>query len=290
MVDKSLTNYFRFYRPILRKAGSRLSNSKERELARRVQEEGDIEARNKLVQANVGFAFSVAWQYLNRGISLGELVSLANEGLIEAANRFDGKYKVRFISYAVSWIRQPILKALDELSIVHRPNNKLHQSRRVRQYEKIMAQVRGELSNPAEVQEELDLTAGIYEELQSMEWEDLSLNMPVDDDNPKGEYGDKFSYEEDALPDGVVQGKETVFLLDRFIRTLNPKEQRVIRLFFGLEFLNPEILPRNKVTLKQIGREVGITRERTRQIKVEALLKLKDKILVKQHLSFPDFV
>jgi len=244
-----------------------LSREREVELSARIQE-GDMQARDELVQANLRFVIDVAKNYQNRGLSLSDLISAGNVGLLTAAERFDGTKGYKFISYAVWWIKQSILQTIAEHArTVRLPLNKLSllkdiskASRRLgqgRESEPGIEEIAAELGVPAQEVLETMLSARSVRSLdESFEEDDERSLLNILADNTQ------------ATPDDNVLHTSARTQLEEVLESLDERELRIIRLYFGLD--GSEAL-----TLEQIGGLMGLTRERVRQLKERALGKLR---------------
>ena len=244
-----------------------LSREREVELSARIQE-GDMQARDELVQANLRFVIDVAKNYQNRGLSISDLISAGNVGLLTAAERFDGTKGYKFISYAVWWIKQSILQTIAEHArTVRLPLNKLSllkdiskASRRLgqgRESEPEIEEIAAELDVPAEEVLETMLSARSVRSLdESFEEDDERSLLNILADNTQ------------ATPDDNVLHTSARTQLEEVLESLDERELRIIRLYFGLD--GSEAL-----TLEQIGGLMGLTRERVRQLKERALGKLR---------------
>ena len=244
-----------------------LSREREVELSARIQD-GDMVARDELVQANLRFVIDVAKNYQNRGLSLLDLISAGNLGLLTAADRFDGTKGYKFISYAVWWIKQSILQTIAEHArTVRLPLNKLSllkdiskASRRLgqgRESEPGIEEIAAELDVPAEEVLETMLSARSVRSLdESFEEDDERSLLNILADNTQ------------ATPDDNVLHTSARTQLEEVLESLDERELRIIRLYFGLD--GSEAL-----TLEQIGGLMGLTRERVRQLKERALGKLR---------------
>ena len=244
-----------------------LSREREVELSARIQE-GDMQARDELVQANLRFVIDVAKNYQNRGLSLSDLISAGNVGLLTAAERFDGTKGYKFISYAVWWIKQSVLQTIAEHArTVRLPLNKLSllkdiskASRRLgqgRESEPGIEEIAAELDVPAEEVLETMLSARSVRSLdESFEEDDERSLLNILADNTQ------------ATPDDNVLHTSARTQLEEVLESLDERELRIIRLYFGLD--GSEAL-----TLEQIGGLMGLTRERVRQLKERALGKLR---------------
>jgi len=244
-----------------------LTNNEEAELARRIKK-GDREALNTLVCANLRFVISVARHYQNQGVPLSDLISEGNIGLIEAAKRFDQTKGFRFISYAVWWIRQSILAALAKQSrIVRLPLNKIAELQKMSQA--IEEYIRDHHRSPqtSEIADQLKMGEAEASELFSAFGRHLSLNGSPNDGNGLTLLN-TLPNEKDPKPDENVLVGDLSRQMERAISTLSPRQAEVIRMYYGLAGKKPQ-------TLKQIGKHFGLSRERVRQIKKQALEKLR---------------
>jgi len=248
-------------------ASEPLTREREVELAARIKE-GDMKARDELVQANLRFVIDVAKNYQNRGLSLSDLISAGNLGLLTAAERFDGTRGYKFISYAVWWIRQSIIQTLAEhVRTVRLPLNKVsllkdiskasHRLGQGRHGEPDMEEIAAEMNMPAEVITDAVLSARPVSSLDEV-FEDgdkrTLLSLLVDTSQEAPDAG--------ILRDSAREQLESV------LSSLDEREQRIIRLYFGLD-------GKEALTLEEIGCLMGVTRERVRQIKERALSRLR---------------
>ncbi len=229
---------------------------------------GDAEALDKLVRSNLRFVVSVAKKYQNQGVSLADLINEGNLGLIRAAHKFDETKGIKFISYAVWWIRQAILQALAEQSrIVRVPLNRAGTLHRIGKKSSMLLQELGREPTPAEIAEGMDLTMEEVQKTLSISQGHLSLDAPMapGEDNRLLDYlpdTQNAGPDSDTFEHALTQGIEEV------LSTLKEREARILRLYFGLEGPEP-------MTLEEIGALLGITRERVRQIKEKALSRLR---------------
>jgi RNA polymerase primary sigma factor len=236
-------------------------------LARRIRE-GDHKALEKLTSANLRFVVSVAKQYQNQGLTLGDLINEGNLGLIKAAQRFDETRGFKFISYAVWWIRQAILQALAEQSrIVRLPLNKIGSLNKIGKTFSSLEQLYEREPTPAEIATILEITEEEVKESMKSMGRHISMDAPMiqGEDNCLMDIMENC---EEPNPDtGLLKeslGKE----ISRALSVLTPRECDIIRLYFGLTSEHP-------MTLEEIGERFDLTRERVRQIKEKALRKLK---------------
>jgi len=236
-------------------------------LAKRIRK-GDQKALEKLTKANLRFVVSVAKQYQNQGLSMGDLINEGNLGLIKAAKRFDETKGFKFISYAVWWIRQAILQALAEQSrIVRLPLNRVGALHKIGKASSSLEQVFGREPSPGEIADELDMSDLEVMDTLKISSRHLSLDAPFNE----GEDNSLLDVLEDhmqAPPDKDVVDDSLCREIERVLATLTPREAEVISLYFGLNRDQP-------LTLEEIGERFGLTRERVRQIKEKAIRRLR---------------
>ena len=242
-----------------------LDSGQEADLARRIRA-GDDSARNALVEANLRFVVSVSKDYQNRGLTLAELISAGNVGLMVAAERFDETRGFKFISYAVWWIRQSILQTVMEQSSVRLPVNRLDMMTKINRAREALQQ-EGRSTNLANVARQLGATEERVEQILIDSQPVRSLDATFDDEEERCLL--------DSLCDESQQSPEELLLefskradIDSVLSDLNQREAEIIRLYFGLGQEPP-------MTLDQIGVRFRLTRERVRQIKEAALNKMR---------------
>ncbi|MBL7848939.1 MAG: RNA polymerase sigma factor RpoD/SigA [Cyclobacteriaceae bacterium] len=244
-----------------------LTPDEEVELAKRIKE-GDQIALEKLTKANLRFVVSVAKQYQNQGLSLGDLINEGNLGLIKAAQRFDETRGFKFISYAVWWIRQSILQALAEQSrIVRLPLNRVGSLNKISKTFSELEQKYEREPSPEELAEVLQVTTAEVVDTMKISGRHVSMDAPF----VQGEENSLLDVLENDGEDTPDQGLMTDSLrreVQRALSTLTQRESDVIALYFGL---NGE----HAMTLEEIGEKFNLTRERVRQIKEKAIRRLR---------------
>lgn len=244
-----------------------LTPDEEVELAKRIKE-GDQIALEKLTKANLRFVVSVAKQYQNQGLSLGDLINEGNLGLIKAAQRFDETRGFKFISYAVWWIRQSILQALAEQSrIVRLPLNRVGSLNKISKTFSELEQKYEREPSPEELAEVLEVTTAEVVDTMKISGRHVSMDAPF----VQGEENSLLDVLENDGEETPDQGLMTDSLrreVQRALSTLTQRESDVITLYFGL---NGE----HAMTLEEIGEKFNLTRERVRQIKEKAIRRLR---------------
>jgi RNA polymerase primary sigma factor len=244
-----------------------ITREQEVELAKRIRED-DQEALDTLVRSNLRFVVSVAKKYQNQGVSLSDLINEGNLGLIRAAHKFDETKGIKFISYAVWWIRQAILQALAEQSrIVRVPLNRAGTLHRIGKRASALLQELGREATHAEIADGMDLTEEEVAKTMSISQIHLSLDAPM----TPGEDNRLLDYLPDTMnrtPDEQTFDKALTESIHQALAGLKEREAKILRLYFGLDDSEP-------MTLEQIGAVLNITRERVRQIKEKALSRLR---------------
>ena len=244
-----------------------LSREREVELSARIHA-GDMDARDELVQANLRFVIDVAKNYQNRGLSLADLISAGNVGLMTAAERFDGTKGFKFISYAVWWIKQSILQTIaDHARTVRLPLNKLSLLKDISRASHKLGQGRDTEPEIEEIAAELQVSAQEVQDTILSARSVRSLDESFEEDDERS-LMNVLRDDEQAPPDGDVMEETARRQLESVLEALDEREFKIIRLYFGLE--GAEAL-----TLEQIGGLMNLTRERVRQLKERALSKLR---------------
>ncbi len=241
-----------------------ISVEEEVELAGRIRN-GDMAARERLVNANLRFVVSVAKQYQNQGLSLPDLINEGNVGLIKAAEKFDETRGFKFISYAVWWIRQSILQALAEQArIVRLPLNQVGSLNKIQKAYSRFEQEFERRPSAEELAEELDMPIDKIAEVLRMQGRHVSMDAPFVDGEDNSLI-DVMENQDSPRADRGLISESLTQEIDRALATLSDREQRIVRKFFGVgEGVQEK-------TLEEIGVEEGLTRERVRQIKEKAL-------------------
>lgn len=237
------------------------------ELARLIKQ-GSQDALEKLTKANLRFVVSVAKQYQNQGLSLGDLINEGNLGLIKAAKRFDETKGFKFISYAVWWIRQAILQALAEQSrIVRLPLNRVGALHKIGKTSSGLEQEFGREPSANEIADELEMSPFEVMDTLKISSRHLSLDAPFND----GEDNRLLDVLEDKFqpsPDEKLINDSLKGEIMKALSTLTDREAEVISLYFGIS-------RDHSLTLEEIGEKFKLTRERVRQIKEKAIKRLR---------------
>ena len=245
-----------------------LTTQQEVAIARKVRA-GDQEAMQELVKRNLRFVISVAKKYQNRGLALTDLIGEGNVGLLTAARKFDPDQGVKFISYAVWWIRQAILAALARHGrTVRVPLNRTADlSRIVRTSETLRQELRRE-PTPEEIADAVGLSVDVVQSLAALNTAEVRLDAPLD---PEGDRSLIDRFIADDQSDAETQAMDHFLSeeIERALRTLPARDAKVLRLYFGLD-------GGREHTLEEIGGMLGVTRERVRQLRDRALKRLRE--------------
>jgi RNA polymerase primary sigma factor len=255
-----------------------LTAQQEVAIARRIAA-GDPDAMHELIRANLRFVISVAKKYQNRGMALTDLIGEGNVGLLTAARKFDPDQGVKFISYAVWWIRQAILAALARQGrTVRVPLNRTADlSRIVRSAETLRKELERQPS-PEEIAHATGLTVEVVQSLATLNTADVRLDAPVEGEGERS-LSDRFVADEQSDPNTLVMDQLLIEEIDRALGVLPPRDAKVLRLYFGLN-------DGREHTLEEIGGLLGVTRERVRQLRDRALKRLRDGEMGRALASF----
>jgi RNA polymerase primary sigma factor len=211
---------------------------------------------------------SVAKQYQNQGMSLPDLINEGNLGLMKAAQRFDETRGFKFISYAVWWIRQAILQSLAEQArIVRLPVNKIGSINRInRAFSRLEQEFEREPSS-LEIADILEMAPEEVKESLKTNGRTVSMDAPISSEEDNNMY-DVLQSNDSPSPDKNLINESLAFEIERALSTLSPREAKVLKLYFGISMKHP-------FTLEEIGEELGLTRERVRQIKEKAIKRIQ---------------
>ena len=244
-----------------------LSREREVELATRIQQ-GDLLARDELVQANLRFVVNVAREYQHRGLPLSELISAGNVGLITGAERFDGTKGFKFISYAVWWIRQSIIQTLSEQGrTVRLPLHKVSLLNAISRVKQRLGQGRWADPDEEEIAAQLEVSVDEVRDALISGHTTLSLDEVFGEEDERN-LGNTLADTRQASPDEEVLRESTRTQLECILKGLEEREALVLRLYFGLD-------GGEGLSLGEIGTSLGVTREWVRQLKERAFAKLR---------------
>ena len=271
--EESLDHYFREISgyPLI-------TREREAELARRIRT-SDPDALDILVRSNLRFVVSVAKKYQGHGVGLGDLINEGNLGLIRAAHKFDETKGIKFISYAVWWIRQAILQALaDQSRMIRVPLNRAGTLYRIGKRASTLRQSLGREATHAEIADGMDIDAEEVGRMMAVAQEHVSLDAPLrpGEDN---RLLDHLVDDASQAPDERVLERALTDAINDSLASLNAREATILRLYFGLGTEEP-------LTLEEIGARLGVTRERVRQIKEKALSRLRHATRAQALASF----
>ena len=255
-----------------------LTGEQEVAIARRAVA-GDPEAMQELIKRNLRFVVSVAKKYQNRGLALPDLIGEGNVGLLTAARKFDPDQGVKFISYAVWWIRQSILAALARQGrTVRVPLNRTADLSRIVRSAQTLRQDLEREPTPEELAHATGLTVDVVQALVTLNSADVRLDAPVDSEGDLSHI-ERFTADEQSDPEAEVMDQLLTEEIDRALRLLPARDAKVLRLYFGLN-------EGREHTLEEIGGLLGVTRERVRQLRDRALKRLLDGEMGRALASF----
>jgi RNA polymerase primary sigma factor len=245
-----------------------LAADEEKALARKAFK-GDVAAQERLARHNVRFVVSVAKKFQNRGVPLMDLIGEGNLGLMTAARKFDPDRGVKFISYAVWWIRQAIQASIARQGrSVRVPLNRTADLNRLARTTTLLKERLGRMPTLEELVRATGLTPEAVRSLSALHTEAVRLDHPTRDGDST-ERIERFAAPEDKATDAATMAKSRTDDIEAALATLAPRDAKVLRLYFGLD-------DGNSRTLEEIGRMMGVTRERIRQLRDRALLRLRE--------------
>lgn len=248
-----------------------LTPDEEANLAKKIKG-GDLDAREQLVLSNLRFVVSVAKQYQNHGLTLGDLINEGNMGLIKAAECFDETKGFKFISYAVWWIRQSILQAIAENArLIRLPLNKISTINKVNKYYTQLEQEFQREPTVEEIAEKMEITPTEVKENMKIASRPMSMDAPLTTDEDSLNLYDVY-----VSSDNLGQGFEAILNQDslkkdieRSFQVLSERESTILSMYYGLDGYS-------SMSLEEIGTRLGLTSERVRQVKTKAIKKLKE--------------
>jgi RNA polymerase primary sigma factor len=249
-----------------------LSADEEKQLARRIIHHQDMAARERMVRSNLRLVVNIAKHYVNRGLSLQDLIEEGNVGLLKAVEGFDPENGCRFSTYASWWIKQAIKRALiNGAQPIHIPAYMIEMMSKFKQANRELEEVLDRLPSIDELSEHMKMSA---KKLRIIKKAVKAYNSPTQSGSADGELtiNELVADTHNPGPDDTVSGNDDLQQLSELLTQIDEREAKILRMRYGLDGEDP-------MTLKQIGAKIGLTRERVRQIEHEALAKLRDAMM-----------